>query len=199
MPSRPKRESSPPSFTPRARPGEPAKIYPTAIVQPGATIGPDAVVGAFCFIASGARIGAGCRIQSHTSVWNGVTLEADVFVGPAVTFTNVRHPRAALSRAPAAASAEPGAGAGGAASWDETHVEHGATLGASATLVAPVRVGAYAMVGAGAVVTRDVPSHAIVVGVPAKVIGWACVCGETVSREEQRPERVRCAGCDETS
>ncbi|WP_394821338.1 acyltransferase [Pendulispora albinea] len=181
----PKRESSPPSFTPRPRPGEPAKIYPTAIVQPGATIGPDAVVGAFCFVASGARIGPGCRIQCHTSVWNGVILEADVFVGPAATFTNVRHPRAAFSRGPAA---------GGA--WDETYVERGATVGASATLVAPVRIGAHAMIAAGAVVTRDVPSHAIVAGVPARIIGWACVCGETVARGARRPKRLQCEACE---
>jgi len=169
---------------PRLRPGEPAKIYPTAIVQPDATIGNDAVIGAFCFVANGARIGAGCRIQSHTSIWNGVTLEEDVFVGPAATFTNVRHPRAAFVRGPAA---------GG--HWDETLVERGATIGANATLVAPVRIGAYAMVAAGAVVAGDVPGHAIVAGVPATIIGWACVCGETVSRERERPARVACRVC----
>jgi len=169
---------------PRRRSGEPAKVYPTAVVQAGAVIGADAVVGAFCFVADGARIGPGCRIQSHTSVWAGVTLEQDVFVGPAATFTNVRHPRAAFSRAPAAGE-----------TWDVTYVGRGATIGASATLVAPIRIGEHAMVAAGAVVTRDVPPHAIVAGVPARIIGWACVCGETVSRAQRRPARVQCQGC----
>lgn len=164
----------------RARTNAPAKIYPSAIVMDGATIETDVVVGAFCFVADGAFVGAGTRIQSHTSVWSGVRLEEDVFVGPAAMFTNVRHPRARFSRGP---------------DWDETVVERGATIGAHATLVAPVRVGAFAMVGAGAVVTSDVPAHAIVVGVPARVMGWACECGETVARGEERPSSLRCAEC----
>ena len=106
----------------------------------GAVLGNDAVVGAFCFVARGAVVGAGTRIQSHTSVWEGVELGEDVFVGPAVVFTNVRHPRAAFPRAP---------------HWDRTHVEDGASLGAGCVLVAPVRVGRCALVGAGAVVTRS--------------------------------------------
>ncbi len=144
-------------MTPRERKGAPAHVYPTAIVRPGVLLGPDAVIGAFCFVAEGAKIGAGCRLQSHTSVWSGVELEEDVFVGPAVAFTNVKHPRADFVRAP---------------SWDETRVGRGATLGAAAVLVAPVRVGERAVVGAGSVVTHDVPAHAVVAGNPARVIGW---------------------------
>jgi UDP-2-acetamido-3-amino-2,3-dideoxy-glucuronate N-acetyltransferase len=144
----------------------------------GARIGTDVVVGAFCFVAAGAVIGAGTRIQSHTSVWDGVVLGQDVFVGPGAQFTNVRRPRAAFPRAPR---------------WDRTVVEDGATIGAQATLVAPVRVGRCAMVGAGSVVTRDVPAHAIVVGNPARVVGWVCECGETVVRSEQKPAHARCA------
>ena len=144
------------------------------MVLPGATLGEDAVVGAFCFVAAGAVVGAGTRIQSHTSVWDGVVLEEDVFVGPAATFTNVRRPRARFVRAP---------------HWDRTVVERGATIGAAAVLVAPVRIGAHAMVGAGAVVTRDVPPHAIVAGNPARVIGWACACGERL------PRRGPCTTC----
>jgi UDP-2-acetamido-3-amino-2,3-dideoxy-glucuronate N-acetyltransferase len=166
----------------RPRPGARAKIYPSAVVLPGARLGKDVVVGAFSFVAAGAVVGDGTRLQSHTSVWDGVVLGQDVFVGPGAMFTNVKHPRAAWSRAP---------------QWDETHVGDGATIGAHATLVAPVRIGQAAMIGAGAVVTRDVPAHAIVVGVPAVVVGWACACGETVSRSLAKPKSVVCTACKE--
>jgi UDP-2-acetamido-3-amino-2,3-dideoxy-glucuronate N-acetyltransferase len=146
----------------------------------GARLGTDVVIGAFCFVASGAVVGAGTRIQSHTSVWAGVVLGEDVFVGPAAVFTNVRHPRASFPRAP---------------DWDRTVVEDGASIGAGAVLVAPVRVGRCAMVGAGAVVTRDVPAHAIVAGNPARVVGWACECGETLARGEAKRAGLPCPRC----
>ncbi|MGA2450370.1 MAG: acyltransferase [Polyangiaceae bacterium] len=166
----------------RERSGAPPTIYPPSVVAEGARVGTDVVVGVFCFVARGAVIGRGTRIQSHTSVWDGVTLGEDVFVGPGAVFTNVRRPRAAFARAPA---------------WDRTFVEDGATLGAGSILVAPVHVGRCAMVGAGAVLLEDVPAHAIVAGNPARVIGWACVCGETVSRGVPRPGRLRCPACGE--
>lgn len=164
----------------RPRLGAPARVYPPSIVLDGALLGTDVVVGAFCFVAAGAVIGPGTRIQGHTSVWDGVVLGDDVFVGPGVQFTNVRRPRAAFSRAP---------------SWDRTSVENGATLGAHATVVAPARIGKCAMIGAGAVVTRDVPAHAIVAGNPARLIGWACECGETLSRDREPPALLRCDAC----
>jgi len=93
----------------------------------------------------------------------------------------VRHPRATFPRAP---------------NWDRTFVEDGASLGANAVLVAPVRVGRHALVGAGAVVTRDVPAHGVVVGNPARVVGWACVCGATLARGERPPpEPLVCKSC----
>ncbi len=167
---------------PRTRTGAPPRIHPPSVVSEGAHLGPDTVIGAFCFVASGAALGAGTRVQSHTSVWDGVELGEDVLVGPAAVFTNVRHPRAAWVRAP---------------HWDRTVVEDGATIGAGAVLVAPLRVGRFAVIGAGAVVVRDVPAHAVVAGNPARVIGWACACGETVARGQGRPERVRCEACGE--
>jgi UDP-2-acetamido-3-amino-2,3-dideoxy-glucuronate N-acetyltransferase len=142
-------------------------------------LGEDVVIGAFCFVAKGARVGAGTRIQSHTSVWDGVELGEDVFVGPSATFTNVKRPRARYPRAP---------------SWDRTKVGDGATLGAASVLVAPVVVGARAMIGAGAVVARDVPAGAIVVGNPAEVVGFACACGERLVRG-RRPKRAQCKHC----
>jgi UDP-2-acetamido-3-amino-2,3-dideoxy-glucuronate N-acetyltransferase len=164
----------------RPRTGSPPRVHAPSIVAEGAQMGTDVVIGAFCFVAAGAVVGEGTRIQSHTSVWDGVVLGKDVFVGPGAQFTNVRYPRAAYPRAP---------------NWDRTVVEDGATIGAQATLVAPVRVGRSAMVGAGAVVTRDVPAHAIVVGNPAHIVGWACECGETVTGDEQPPIDAACAGC----
>jgi UDP-2-acetamido-3-amino-2,3-dideoxy-glucuronate N-acetyltransferase len=164
----------------RTRAGAPPIIHPPSVVADGAHLGADVVVGAFCFVAAGAVVGAGTRIQSHTSVWDGVVLGADVFVGPGATFTNVRRPRAAYVRAPA---------------WDRTLVEDGATIGAAAVIIAPVRVGRCAMVGAGAVVVRDVPAHAVVVGNPARIVGWACPCGERVTRGESAPESFGCPQC----
>jgi UDP-2-acetamido-3-amino-2,3-dideoxy-glucuronate N-acetyltransferase len=164
----------------RAREGAPPKVYPPSIVSEGAEVGQDVVVGAFCFVAKGARIGAGTRIQSHTSVWAGVTLGEDVFVGPGAMFTNVRHPRAAFSRA---------------GEWEESIVGDGATIGAHATLVAPVAVGTCAIIAAGAVVTKDVPAHAIVAGVPARVVDWACECGEPLAKGARPPKRAICKLC----
>src|SRR5581483_3588443 len=122
----------------RRRTGEPARVHPPSVVLEGAQLGTDTVVGAFCLVAAGAVVGAGTRIQSHTSIWDGVELGQDVFVGPGAVFTNVRHPRAAFVRAP---------------NWDRTRVDDGATIGAGAVLVAPVRVHRCALVAAGAVVT----------------------------------------------
>jgi acetyltransferase-like isoleucine patch superfamily enzyme len=165
----------------RTRAGAPPRIHPPTVVADGARIATDVVVGAFSFVAKGAAIGAGTRIQGHTSVWDGVTLGEDVFVGPGAVFTNVRRPRASYSRGP---------------DWDPTVVGDGATIGAGAVLVAPLRVGRSAMVGAGAVVVDDVPAHAVVAGNPARIVGWACTCGETITRSETRPEVFGCAHCE---
>lgn len=173
-------ESAPPRPRRRVRTGAPPRIHPPSIVAEGAKVGEDVVIGAFCFVARGAYVGGGTRIQSHTSVWDGVVLGEDVFVGPAAVFTNIRHPRAAYPRAP---------------HWDCTFVEEGATLGAGCVLVAPVRVGQCAMVGAGAVVTGDVPAHGIVVGNPARIVGWACACGATVTKGETAPSVLLCDAC----
>jgi UDP-2-acetamido-3-amino-2,3-dideoxy-glucuronate N-acetyltransferase len=159
-------------------------VYPPSVVADGARLGTDVVIGAFCFVSGGAVVGDGTRIQCHTSVWDGVVLGQDVFVGPSVVFTNVKHPRAAYPRAP---------------HWDRTVVGDGASLGAGCILVAPVSIGPAAMVGAGAVVTRDVPAHAIVVGNPARLIGWACACGETLVLAQERPASLQCGPCSLSS
>jgi UDP-2-acetamido-3-amino-2,3-dideoxy-glucuronate N-acetyltransferase len=139
----------------------------------GAWIGDRCTIGHACFIGK-VRIGHGCRIQNHVSIFDGVTLEDDVFIGPSCVFTNVKHPRANVSRKH---------------DYAHTLVCRGATLGANATIVCGVTIGEYAFVGAGSVVTTDVPPHALVVGAPARRVGWACRCGETL------PNELACAHC----
>ena len=155
------------------RVGEGTRIWQWVHVMPGATIGAGGSIGQGCFIGN-VTIGDGCRIQNNVSVYDGVTLADDVFLGPSCVFTNVTHPRAHVSRKDA---------------YEATVVGRGATIGANATVLCGVSIGAYAMVGAGAVVTRDVTAHAIVIGTPARAIGWACRCGETL------PAALRCDRC----
>ena len=150
-------------------------IHPSAIVDAGAQLGEGTRVWHFAHVCAGARIGAGCslgqgvyvgnavvigrnvKIQNNVSVYDGVTLEDDVFCGPSMVFTNVHNPRAAVSRK---------------AEYRKTLVKRGATLGANCTVVCGITVGRHAFVGAGALVSRDVADFALVVGVPAKRIGW---------------------------
>jgi UDP-2-acetamido-3-amino-2,3-dideoxy-glucuronate N-acetyltransferase len=143
--------------------GDGTRVWHGAHVMRGAVIGRDCVLGQGCFVASTVRIGDGCRIQNHVSLYDGVTLEEDVFLGPSCVFTNVRYPRAHVSRK---------------AEYAATRVERGATIGANATILCGVTIGAYALVGAGAVVTSSVAAHALVLGVPARASGWVCRCGE---------------------
>jgi UDP-2-acetamido-3-amino-2,3-dideoxy-glucuronate N-acetyltransferase len=137
--------------------GSGTKVWHFCHVVAGARIGANCVVGQGCFVASSARIGNGVRLQNHVSVYDGVELGDYVFCGPSVVFTNVRVPRSEISRRE---------------QFERTVVERGASLGANATIRCGVRIGRYAMVGAGAVVTHDVPAFALVVGNPAAAIGW---------------------------
>lgn len=148
--------------------GEGTKVWHHSQVMPGATVGENCVIGHNCLVSGKAVLGNGVKIQSNTDVWDLVTLEDAVFVGPSVVFTNDLTPRAAFPKRDF-----PQYG-----SWKPTLVKHGASIGANATILCDLTIGMYAMVGAGSVVTSDVPDYALVVGVPAKQIGWSCVCGQ---------------------
>lgn len=159
-------------------------IHPSAIVDEGAQIGEGSRVWHFAHVCGGARIGSGvslgqnvfvgnnvsigdrCKIQNNVSVYDNVTLEDGVFCGPSMVFTNVYNPRALIERK---------------SEYRDTLVKRGATLGANCTIVCGVTVGEFAFVAAGAVVTKDVASYALVVGVPGRQIGWMSEYGEQLS------------------
>lgn len=147
---------------PAAHLGLEVKIWHHAHVMAGATIGDGAMIGHGSFVGPGARVGARVRVQNHVSIFDGVTLEDDVFVGPGAMFTNVRRPRAFVDQK---------------RSFEATHVGRGATIGAGSVVVCPATIGAYAFVGAGAVVTEPVPPHGLVVGNPARRVGWVSRAG----------------------
>lgn len=170
-------------------------VHETALVDAGAQVGPGTRVWHWVHVCAGARIGANCvlgqnvyvgnrvaignnvRIQNNVSVYDEVTLEDDVFCGPSMVFTNVVNPRAAVSRKDA---------------YRRTVVRRGATIGANATVICGHAIGRYAFIGAGAVVTRDVPDYGLVTGNPARRTGWMCQCGEKLLAPSGA---VACASC----
>ncbi len=142
--------------------GEGTKLWHFSHIAKGATVGPRCSIGQNVYIAPGAVVGAGVKIQNNVSVYDGVTLEDSVFCGPSVVFTNVINPRSRISRKH---------------EYRPTLVRQGATLGANATILCGLTIGRFAFVGAGAVVTRDVPDFALVTGNPGRQQGWMCRCG----------------------
>jgi UDP-2-acetamido-3-amino-2,3-dideoxy-glucuronate N-acetyltransferase len=158
-----------------AKIGQGTKIWNNCQILKGAEVGENCVIGHNCFISSKAKLGNGVKIESNTDVWDYVTLEDYVFVGPSAVFTNDINPRAKYPKK--------------RNEWLLTLVKEGATIGANATIVCgkPKRViGKWAMVGAGAVVKDDVPDYAIVVGVPARIIGWICECGNKLDFQDDK-------------
>ncbi|MBC70091.1 MULTISPECIES: UDP-2-acetamido-3-amino-2,3-dideoxy-D-glucuronate N-acetyltransferase [Acinetobacter] len=170
--------------------------HETAIVDDGAQIGEDSRVWHFVHVCGGAKIGKGvslgqnvfvgnrvvigdhCKVQNNVSVYDNVFLEEGVFCGPSMVFTNVYNPRSLIERKD---------------QYRDTLVKKGATLGANCTIVCGVTIGAYAFVGAGAVVNKDVPAYALMVGVPAKQIGWMSEFGEQLDLPLQGQAQVICS------
>jgi acetyltransferase-like isoleucine patch superfamily enzyme len=160
--------------------GEGVKVWHQGHVRCDATVGERSSLGKNVFIDAGVVLGRGVRIQNNVSVYQGVELGDEVFVGPSAVFTNDRRPRAH----------------GDAWQVARTVVGAGASIGANATIVCGIEVGEYAMVGAGSVVTRDVRPYELVYGNPARGRGWVCGCGEVVSRETAPPQgKPLCEAC----
>lgn len=169
--------------------------HPSAIIDAGAEIGDGSRVWHFVHVCSGARVGKGvslgqnvfvgnkvvvgdrCKVQNNVSLYDNVTLEEGVFCGPSMVFTNVHNPRALIERK---------------SEYRSTLVKRGATLGANCTIVCGVTIGEHAFIGAGAVVNRDVKAHALMVGVPARQVGWMSEYGEQLSLPLQGTGEATC-------
>jgi UDP-2-acetamido-3-amino-2,3-dideoxy-glucuronate N-acetyltransferase len=162
--------------------GEGTKIWHFSHVMSGSKIGSRCNIGQNVVISPQVRIGDNVKIQNNVSVYTGVVLEDDVFCGPSMVFTNVTNPRSHVSRKD---------------EYRVTLVKRGASIGANATVVCGHTIGAYAFIGAGAVVTHDVPDYAMIVGNPGRVVGWMCRCGVKLelSRDAALNETATCAAC----
>lgn len=160
--------------------GEGTQIWHFCHVMTGSRIGRECRIGQNVVVGPRAIIGNNVKIQNNVSIYEGVLLEDDVFCGPSAVFTNVLTPRSAFPR-------------NTSGDFAITRICRGASLGANATIICGVTIGEHALIGAGAVVTRDVPAHALIVGNPGRQRGWVCQCGEPL-RTSSPPHR--CTACD---
>lgn len=172
--------------------------HPSSFIDEGSDIGDDTRIWHFCHVMPRATIGRGCnigqnvvvspdvvignnvKIQNNVSLYTGVILEDDVFCGPSMVFTNVVNPRSHVSRRD---------------EYRQTLVKRGASIGANATIVCGHTIGRYAFIGAGAVVTKDVPDFALIVGNPGRLSGWMCACGIKLASGRTPPAAATCAAC----
>jgi len=174
-------------------------VHESSYIDDGCEIGEGTKIWHFCHVMAGAKIGRGCnlgqnvvispsvtignnvKIQNNVSVYTGVVLEDDVFCGPSMVFTNVINPRSHVPRKN---------------EYKTTLVKRGASIGANATILCGVTIGSYAFIGAGAVVTKDVPQYGLVAGNPARLKGWMCWCGIKLPMPVAHPmEEISCAAC----
>jgi len=174
------------------------QAHPTATIDPGCSIGAGSSIWHYSHVMTGARIGRNCslgqnvfvardvvigdnaKIQNNVSLYEGVVLEEDVFCGPSMVFTNVINPRSHVSRKH---------------EYRKTLVRRGATIGANATIVCGHTIGSFAFIGAGAVVTHDVPAYALMLGVPAAIAGWMCECGMRLPLPAAGAAAAACPSC----
>ncbi|MCS6885836.1 MAG: acyltransferase [Acidobacteriota bacterium] len=160
--------------------GEGTKIWHFCHIMQNCVIGEKCNIGQNVVISPGVRIGRNVKIQNNVSVYTGVILEDDVFCGPSMVFTNVVNPRSEVVRRD---------------EYKQTLVKRGASLGANSTIVCGHTIGRYAFVGAGAVVTKDVPDYALVVGNPARIVGWMCACGVKLPYSLHQDGETVCVAC----
>jgi UDP-2-acetamido-3-amino-2,3-dideoxy-glucuronate N-acetyltransferase len=161
--------------------GDDTKIWHFTHVMPGARIGARCNIGQNVVISPSVVIGDNVKIQNNVSIYTGVILQDDVFCGPSMVFTNVINPRSHVSRKN---------------EYRQTLVKRGASLGANSTIVCGHTIGAYAFIGAGSVVTKDIADYALVVGNPGRITGWMCQCGVKLASGPQAPLTASCAACD---
>ena len=165
---------------PTAQIGEGTSVWHFSHIMKETQIGENCTFGQNCFVAAGVKIGNNCKIQNNVSVYSGVTLEDYVFCGPSMVFTNVKTPRCAHPRNDPDSDYRP------------TLVKRGASIGANATILSGITIGENALIGAGAVVTKDVPPHSVILGIPGKPSGYACECGEVL---DLQTDTVACTSC----
>ena len=163
--------------------GDGTMIWNHSQIRSGATVGEGCVIGKNVFVDASVVVGSRCKLQNNSLLYQGLTVGDDVFIGPAVTFTNDLVPRAFNS------------------AWviTPTAVENGASVGANATIVCGTTLGEYSMVAAGSTVIRSVESHQLVGGSPARHLGWVCRCGAVVDRDEVKPDVLECGDCREVT
>ena len=150
--------------------GAGTRIWHFCHLMPGSRVGERCILGQNVFIDNNTLIGSGVKIQNNVSVYNGVVLEDDVFLGPSMVFTNVINPRSFIERKQ---------------EFKKTLIKKGATIGANATILCGIEIGSYAMIGAGAVVTKSVPDYALMTGNPARQTGWVSKAGNTLHFDEK--------------
>ena len=158
--------------------GSGARVWHFSHLMAGSIIGQNCVIGQNVFIATGVELGQNVHVQNNVSLYEGVRCEDDVFLGPSMVFTNIKNPRSAVSRK---------------GQYQQTIIRKGATIGANATIICGIEIGSYALIGAGSVVTRSVPPHALVTGNPARQAGWVSRYGHKLHFTEEGR-----ASCPET-
>jgi UDP-2-acetamido-3-amino-2,3-dideoxy-glucuronate N-acetyltransferase len=178
--------------------GDGSKIWHFSHIQKGAVIGANCIFGQNCNVAINVVIGSNVKVQNNVSIYTGTTIEDDVFLGPSCVLTNVTNPRSQVNRH---------------SLYEQTILKRGCTIGANATIVCGITIGRYAFVAAGAVVAKDVPDYALIVGVPGRQVGWmsrhghrlvfdnsgVAVCPESGLKYRKKDDKVRCLDLDEDS
>ncbi len=152
-------------------------MWAGAHIMTGAIVGQNCNIGEHCFVEGGVKIGDGVTIKNNVALYNGAEIEDDVFLGPSCVFTNVVNPRAFVSRK---------------SEFKKTLVKRGASIGANATIICGHEIGSYAMIGAGTVVTHNIPDYALTYGCPAEIRGWVCRCGVTLRFQDGQAECSEC-------